>query len=125
MRCLGGAFGGGVAPGAGAGGAEGADLEPVLGATDEAGDGAARGLADVALGPGSAGGGGLLGDVGLDAAFWLRNGPISHGKTWVLLRIPPISHGETRVSHGITRVSLGIPAIAHGKMAVSLGIPAV
>ena len=68
MRCLGGAFGGGVAPGAGAGGADGADLEPVLGAAGQAGDGAARGFADVALRPGSAGREGLLGDVGLDAA---------------------------------------------------------
>ena len=49
-------------------GARGADLEPVLGATGQAGDGAARGFADVALGPGSAGREGLLGDVGLDAA---------------------------------------------------------
>jgi hypothetical protein len=68
VRCLGGAFGGWVAPGAGAGGADGADLEPVLGAAGQAGDGAARGFADVALRPGSAGRGGLLGDVGLDAA---------------------------------------------------------
>ena len=41
LRGLGGAFGGGVAPGAGAGGADGADLEPVLGAAGQAGDGAA------------------------------------------------------------------------------------
>ena len=64
----GGPFGGGVAPGAGAGGADGADLEPVLGAAGQAGDGAARGFADVALRPGAAGREGLLGDVGLDAA---------------------------------------------------------
>ena len=68
MRCLDRAFGGGVAPGAGAGGADGADLEPVLGAAGQAGDGATRGFADVALRPRSAGRGGLLGDVGLDAA---------------------------------------------------------
>ena len=46
-------FGGRVAPGAGAGGADGADLEPVLRAAGQAGDGAARGFADVALRPGS------------------------------------------------------------------------
>jgi hypothetical protein len=63
----GGPFGGRVAPGARAGGADGAHLEPVLRAAGQAGDRAARRLADVALGPGSAGGGGLLGDVGLDA----------------------------------------------------------
>ena len=68
VRCLGGAFAGAVAPGAGAGGADGADLEPVLRAAGQAGDGAARGFADVALRPGSAGREGLLGDVGLDAA---------------------------------------------------------
>ena len=68
MRCLGRAFGGGVAPGAGAGGTDGADLEPVLRAAGQAGDGAARGFADVALRPGSAGRDGLLGDVGWDAA---------------------------------------------------------
>ena len=45
MHCLGRPFGGGVAPGAGAGGAAGADLEPVLGAAGQAGDGAARGFA--------------------------------------------------------------------------------
>jgi hypothetical protein len=39
-----------------------------LRAAGQAGDGAARGFADVALRPGSAGRGGLLGDVGLDAA---------------------------------------------------------
>ena len=60
VRCLGGAFSGGVAPGAGAGGADGADSEPVLGAAGQAGDGAARGFADVALRPGSAGRGGLV-----------------------------------------------------------------
>jgi len=65
---LGRPFGGGVASGAGAAGADGTDLEPVLGATGQAGDGAARGFADVALRPGSAGRGCLLGDVGLDAA---------------------------------------------------------
>ena len=53
VRCLGGAFAGAVAPGAGAGGADGADLEPVLRAAGQAGDGAARGFADVALRPGS------------------------------------------------------------------------
>ena len=41
VRCSGGPFGGGLAPGAGAGGADGADLEPVLGAAGQAGDGAA------------------------------------------------------------------------------------
>ena len=64
----GGPFGGGIAPGAEAGGADGADLEPVLRAAGQAGDGAARGFADVALRAGSAGREGLLGDVGLDAA---------------------------------------------------------
>src|ERR1039457_5148804 len=55
MRGLGRAFGGGVAPGAGVGGADGADLEPVLGAARQARDGAAQGFADVALRPGSTG----------------------------------------------------------------------
>ena len=68
VRCLGGAFGSGVAPGAGAGGADGADLEPVLCGAGQAGGGAARGFADVALCPGSAGRPGRLGDVGLDTA---------------------------------------------------------
>lgn len=61
-------LGGGVAPGAGAGGADGADLEPVLRAAGQAGDGAARGFAGVTLRPGSAGRDALLGDAGLDAA---------------------------------------------------------
>jgi hypothetical protein len=57
---LGRPFGGGVAPCAGAGVADGADLKPVLGAAGKAGDGAARGFADVALRARSAGRGGLV-----------------------------------------------------------------
>ena len=68
-RCLGGAFAGAVAPGAGAGRADGGDAIPVFGAADQAGVGAVRELADVALGPGTFGGGGAFGDVGLDAAL--------------------------------------------------------
>ena len=41
LRCLGRPFAGAVAPGAGAGGAEGFDAIPVFGAADQAGVGAA------------------------------------------------------------------------------------
>ena len=61
VRCLGCAFAGAVAPGAGAGGAEGLDAIPVFGAADQAGVGAARGLADVALRVGAVGAGGAFG----------------------------------------------------------------
>ena len=59
------AFGGGVAPGAGAGGADGAHAEPALRPADQVGARAFRCLADVALRPGSAGRGGLIRDGGL------------------------------------------------------------
>ena len=66
--CLGRAFAGAVAPGAGAGGAQGFDAIPVFGAADQAGVGATGGFADVALRVGAVGGGGAFGDVGSDAA---------------------------------------------------------
>lgn len=69
MRRSGGAFAGAVAPSAGTSGADGALAEPVLRPADQAGVGAARSLADVALRPGSVGGGGAFGDGGLDAAL--------------------------------------------------------
>ena len=52
-------FGGRSAPGPGAGGTDGPHLEPILRPAGQTGDGAFRRLADVALRPGSAGGGGV------------------------------------------------------------------
>ena len=85
MRRLVGPFGGGVAPGAGAGGADGADLESILCPASQPRDCATRGLAGIALGSGS-----------LHAA---PDGILAHRSTG------PFPQGEGRARHSVRAVA--------------------